>query len=150
MRKKKKSKHELAIESSQKKVERILRNAFGAKAKKVGWSVPGFKTANVIESAFIRRLGKERAEKFAHDMSDWSGDAGAILVLHLFPERFNREEVKALLLGFMVHVPDHIKAASIHFDLPPSEFADSFIERGNLRKKSTREKNSRTGTRSTS
>ncbi len=52
------------------------------------------------------------ADQIAFHLSDWSSDAAFVVALHLFPERFTPEEIKAAVDMFLVHVPSHVIAAA--------------------------------------
>jgi hypothetical protein len=41
-----------------------------------------------------------------------NSDAAFIMALHLFPERFTREEIEDGVQGFVIHVPNHVAEAA--------------------------------------
>lgn len=49
-------------------------------------------------------------------MTDWVYDAAFLLALHLHPEEFSNEEIKAGINCFLVHVPAHVIAAAHQTD----------------------------------
>ena len=53
----------------------------------------------------------ENAPEIAFHLSDWNWDAAFIVCLHLFPERFTAAEINAGIGLFLVHAPNHIRAA---------------------------------------
>lgn len=52
------------------------------------------------------------ADQIAFHLTDWNSDAAFIVALHLFPERFTREEIQAAVGSLLVHVPGHVVAAA--------------------------------------
>ena len=51
------------------------------------------------------------AHDIAFHMADWNSDAAFVVAVHLFPERFTPEEIAAGVGLFLVHAPNHIRAA---------------------------------------
>jgi hypothetical protein len=60
----------------------------------------------------------ERARDVAFHLSDWHADAAFIVALHLFPERFTREEIDEGVRDFLIHAPNHVAAAAALFGFP--------------------------------
>ena len=52
------------------------------------------------------------ADEVAFHLTDWNSDAAFLVALHLFPEKFTREEISAGINLFLVHVPAHVIAAA--------------------------------------
>lgn len=46
------------------------------------------------------------------NVADWQGDAAFLVALHLFPERFNPEEIEDGVRALLGHVPAHVIAAA--------------------------------------
>jgi hypothetical protein len=44
-------------------------------------------------------------------MTDWDADLEEIVTLHAQPEVFSDEEIRKVIIGFLVHVPNHVAAA---------------------------------------
>ena len=65
---------------------------------------------SVIASALADDFG-DKAEDIAFHMADWNSDAAFIVAVHLFPERFTKEEIAAGIGLFLAHAPNHIRAA---------------------------------------
>src|SRR5512140_2729274 len=63
-----------------------------------------------ITAAFARRMGRERAECVGFHLGDWAKDAAIVLALHLFPEKFGREEIRAVTDNVAAHLPYHCAA----------------------------------------
>ncbi len=71
---------------------------------------------NEAALAMIEALKKEFSEKIAHDiafhLADWNSESAFILAMHLFPERFTKEQICSGIEKFLVHAPNHITAAA--------------------------------------
>ena len=65
---------------------------------------------SVLASALAEQYG-EKARDIAFHMCDWNSDAAFVVAAHLFPERFTPEELAAGVGLFLVHAPNHIRAA---------------------------------------
>ena len=63
---------------------------------------------DAITDALVDEYGWEKADAIAFHMSDWNSDAAFVVALHLFPERFSHDEIKAGIGMFMTHAPNHI------------------------------------------
>jgi hypothetical protein len=48
----------------------------------------------------------------AFHLSDWREDAAALLAISLAPDHFTPDEIDECLLGFLIHVPNHVLAAA--------------------------------------
>jgi hypothetical protein len=64
-----------------------------------------------IKSVFSEEYEPRTAFTLGMHLSDWNYDAAFIVALHLFPERFTDEEIKAGIGMFLCHAPNHIRAA---------------------------------------
>ena len=53
-----------------------------------------------------------RMDEIAFHLTDWNADAAFLVALHLFPERFTKEEIQEGVLAFLIHAPNHIVAAA--------------------------------------
>ena len=53
---------------------------------------------------------RENADEIAFHISDWNAEAAFIVALHLFPERFSPEEIRAEIDWIAEHVPRHLIA----------------------------------------
>ena len=72
-----------------------------------------------VEEPFLSRIREAFAElpaqaayDLAFHLSDWKADAAFLFALHLAPERFSKEEVKAGITQFLIHAPNHVAAAA--------------------------------------
>jgi hypothetical protein len=134
----KKSKYENA--PSERKAERLLKRAFGDRAKRLGWGTPGLVAMAAIETAFKRDLGLKDAHELAFHMSDWGRDAAKLLLLHLYPEKFSKLEIDEIVRGFVIHVPNHLAAACAVLNTPAQDVWGIIAKRGTAKK--TRKKGS--------
>jgi hypothetical protein len=94
------------------KAKAILADAFPNHADRLDSHVSESDTRNAIKTALSESHGKELAAEIAFHMSDWSGDAAFILALHLFPERFTKEEIQQGIDAYLIHVPNHVAEAA--------------------------------------
>ncbi len=93
------------------KVAAVFGDAFGDRAKRLDGSVLATAAMDAITAALVDDHGVDKANDIALHMADWNSDAAFIVALHLFPERFTREEIDAGLSMFLCHAPNHIRAA---------------------------------------
>jgi hypothetical protein len=103
------------------KVNKIFTELVGDKAKEL--DDVAHSTREVIESVLKKKWGKNKAEDIAFHLCDWNYDAAFLVALHLYPERFTKEEIKAGIDLFIVHAPNHIGAAAFLLENP---IMDSF------------------------
>jgi hypothetical protein len=93
------------------KVSAIFRELAGSRERELDGSVESIQTKKAIAAALAQSYNADTAGKVALHMSDWNSDAAFIVALHLFPERFTPEEIKAGIGLFLVHAPNHIREA---------------------------------------
>jgi hypothetical protein len=95
------------------RVQRKVAETFGQLRGADMRSIDPTKSANVdkLAKALARTYGK-RTRDVAFHLLDWSSDAAFLVAWMLYPNRFNREEVKAGVTAFLVHAPNHIAAAA--------------------------------------
>ncbi len=76
--------------------------------------------AEAVTTALLREsdFTEEQARDIGFHLADWPQEAAFIVALHLCPERFTPEEVEDGVLGFLVHVPNHVAAAAALFGSP--------------------------------
>jgi hypothetical protein len=92
------------------KVAAIFAELVGDRAKRLDGSVIAEPAMSTIGSALADVYGENAAE-IAFHIADWNSDAAFIVAVHLFPERFTPEEIAAGIGLFLVHAPNHIRAA---------------------------------------
>lgn len=97
-----------SIETFRQKAMTILTELAGERAPKL--RVNG--AHDVIAGALKHEFGLERADDVAFHLSDWAEDAAFLIALHLFPERFDVDEIRAGVMAFLIHAPNHINAAA--------------------------------------
>lgn len=93
------------------KVLAIFREGFGDLANRLDGSVMATPAMDAITGTLMNDYGVDRANDIALHMADWNWDAAFIVALHLFPERFTKEEIDAGLGMFLCHAPNHIREA---------------------------------------
>lgn len=109
------------------KVQRIFRRAFGDRVKRLQVFESFFAAADVIESAYRRRLRKAVADELSFHFSDWREDAAFVVAFHLFPEKFTPAEIRDGIERFACHAPYHVNgvAESLGYETKaPSECDD--------------------------
>src|SRR3990172_7343707 len=77
-----------------------------------------------IEKSIIEEgeFSDEEAHDIAFHMTDWLHDLERYYAFCQEPERFSSEQVDKLLIDFLVHVPNHLAAASKLFcDIPVTD-----------------------------
>jgi hypothetical protein len=77
-----------------------------------------------IRSAAVSEaeLPESVANDFAHHMTDWLGDLEAYYAFCAAPHSLSNEAVSKLLIQFLVHVPNHIAAASkLYMGIPVTD-----------------------------
>jgi hypothetical protein len=99
-----------AIESVRRKVSAIFAELVGERANRLDGSVIAEPAMSALARALAEEYG-ERANDIAFHMADWNSDAAFVVAVHLFPERFTSEEIAAGVGLFLVHAPNHIRAA---------------------------------------
>jgi hypothetical protein len=99
-----------AFEMVRKKVAAIFAEVVGDRAKRLDGSTVAQPAMSVMERALVNEYG-EKAHDIAFHMADWNSDAAFVVAVHLFPERFTPEEIDAGISLFLVHAPNHIRAA---------------------------------------
>jgi hypothetical protein len=100
-----------AIESVDQKVLAIFAELVGERAKRLDGKVIAEPAMSTIAAAFRENYGEKKAADIGFHMADWNSDAAFVVAVHLFPERFTPEEIEAGVGMFLVHAPNHIRAA---------------------------------------
>ena len=94
------------------KIQAIFSEIAGAdRAKRLRGDVPSPVMAQ-IALALSSDHQPEVAGEIGFHLGDWNGDAGFLVALHLFPERFTPEEIDEGVRSFLLHVPAHVIAAA--------------------------------------
>src|SRR2546423_211814 len=99
-------------DSVRKKVEAIFTELVGDRELRLRGPLPAGIVHTAITSALSVDIQNEVADEVAFHIVDWNCDAGFIVALHLFPERFTPEEIEAGIGLFLAHAPAHIIAAA--------------------------------------
>jgi len=98
------------LDSVRDKVNAIFGELAGERVKRLDGSVMAEPAMSVMARALEEPYG-DRAKKVAFHVCDWNCDAAFVVAMHLFPERFTPEEIEAGVGLFLVHAPNHIRAA---------------------------------------
>ena len=105
-----------AHDSVRKKVDAIFTELGGDRNRRLDASTLPAGVTSTITSALSGPDASEEqilhADQIAFHLTDWNSDAAFIVALHLFPERFTREEIQAGVDLFLCHVPSHVIAAA--------------------------------------
>lgn len=98
------------------KVAVIFRELAGERASAVDGSRFPANVTSTITAAIMGDDADEakilHADEIAFHLTDWSAEAAFLVALHLFPERFTKEEIEEGVLAFLIHAPNHIVAAA--------------------------------------
>ena len=97
------------------KVATIFSELAGKRANLPSQGLPMIQTMlPVLTSEF----SAETAYDIGFHLSDWIEDAAFLVALHLFPERFTREEIDSGIRGALYHIPNHTAAAAALYGVP--------------------------------
>ena len=99
-----------AIDTVGQKVAAIFAELVAERAKRLDGSVIAEPAMSTIASALAEEYG-DKAHDIAFHMADWNFDAAFVVAVHLFPERFTPDEIAAGVRQFLIHAPNHIRAA---------------------------------------
>jgi hypothetical protein len=75
-------------------------------------------TRLVIAEALEKEFPEKTAKDIAFHLADWNSEAAFIVAMHLFPERFTKEQIRSGVGKFIVHAPNHVAAAAKLADQP--------------------------------
>jgi len=75
-----------------------------------------------IAAAFAASMGDQAiANEIAFHMTDWDHDVDDLIKLYEQPEALNDDEILKLVIGFLIHVPNHVAAAKKLAGVGPME-----------------------------
>ena len=103
------------------KAKAILAEAFPGRVDRLDPDKKATGAMDAIQAALTEAFGTDKAADIAFHMSDWNSDAAFILALHLFPERFTKEEIEDGVRDFLIHAPNHIAEAAQLIGFPVSD-----------------------------
>lgn len=101
-----------AHDSVREKVSAIFTELAGNQSRQLDGFNNSEKVRTAIASAFRAHYSEVTAQEIAFHLSDWNHDAAFLVALHLFPERFTNEEIRAGVGPLLAHVPDHVVTAA--------------------------------------
>jgi hypothetical protein len=84
----------------------------GERARQLEGSIPARKINDLLAAALSDKYSIEVADQIGFHLVDWNSDAAFLVAVHLFPERFTPEEIRAGVDLFLVHVPAHVMEAA--------------------------------------
>jgi len=103
------------LDSATRKTRTIFVRTFGSRAAPLFKGVSTQKMMETISVAFARRMSREKAADVGFHIGDWAHDAALVLALHMFPERFTREEIRQVTDFVAAGMPYHSAALATHF-----------------------------------
>jgi hypothetical protein len=98
-----------------KKAMAIFKKAFGERAAHLFTGASTIQMGHTITAAFARHVRREKAQDIGFHLGDWAHDAALILALHMFPEKFSREEIRRVTDFVAAGLPYHAAALATHF-----------------------------------
>ncbi|MEP0848301.1 MAG: hypothetical protein HRF50_15945 [Phycisphaerae bacterium] len=96
----------------QAKVLDIFRELAGDRARRLAGDRHDSEINDKVAEAMASECDAKVASDIGFHLTDWNSDAAFLVALHLFPERFAPEEVKAGVMNLVVHAPNHLAAAA--------------------------------------
>lgn len=93
------------------KVSELFVELAGDRADQLDSAAIARNSIAALSTALSPDYGAGTAAKVAMHLADWNADAAFLVALHLFPERFTAEEIRAGVGHFLVHAPNHIREA---------------------------------------
>ena len=103
----------------EQKVKAIFRELVGERTDRLFVPIPP--ATEDIARTVATDFRDDTARDIAFHLSDWSSDAAFLLAVHLFPERFTREEIGAGVSMFLLHAPNHVAAAAKLYGHPVAD-----------------------------
>jgi hypothetical protein len=101
-----------AHDSVREKVSAIFTELAGSRARQLDGFTDSESVRSVIVGALRGHYPEAAASEIAFHLNDWNYDAAFLVALHLFPERFTPEEIRAAIGPLLAHVPDHVAMAA--------------------------------------
>jgi hypothetical protein len=98
-----------------RKTRAIFVKAFGSRAALLFKGVSTQTMMDTISAAFARHMSREKAADIGFHIGDWAHDAALVLALHMFPEKFTRDEIRRVTDFVAAGMPYHSAALATHF-----------------------------------
>ena len=98
------------IDTIRSKVVDVFRELAGDRANNL--DVPLAPSLGLFAEALSARHDAKTAHDIAFHLCDWAWDAAFLVAVHLFPEKFTKEEVEAGVSLLIIHAPNHLAAAA--------------------------------------
>ncbi|HLX64939.1 MAG TPA: hypothetical protein VKX17_26960 [Planctomycetota bacterium] len=105
-----------ALRTYKEKVAAIFTELAGERAKRLRGDKFPYEINHIITMALCEEEVSEKRyaefDEISFNLTDWSSDAAFLVALHLFPERFTAEEIRAGVHMFLTHAPHHVAEAA--------------------------------------
>jgi hypothetical protein len=98
------------LETVDEKVVQLFRELSGNRANAL--QTPEPPSVAVIVDALSVDHEPDVSRDIAFHLCDWAWDAAFLVALHLYPERFTRDEIEAGIGLLIIHAPNHLAAAA--------------------------------------
>jgi hypothetical protein len=99
-------------DSVRAKVSAIFKELAGDRERQLDGSILARKINDLLAAALSELHPIEIADQIAFHLVDWNSEAAFLVAVHLYPERFTPEEIRAGVNLFLVHVPAHVMEAA--------------------------------------
>lgn len=78
--------------------------------------------SRVLEEEDFDELNVTQRRDIAFHLTDWRSDLERLVALYQAPEKFSTDEASAILMGFLMHAPNHLAAAAkLMVDMPVTD-----------------------------
>jgi hypothetical protein len=99
-------------ESVREKVSAIFSKLTQERACNLEATISARKINEVLTAALSEKYPVEVADQIAFNLVDWNSSAAFLVALHLFPENFTPEEIRAGVDLLLIDVPSHMITAA--------------------------------------
>lgn len=94
------------------KVREIFHEMAGDRVATLAADKPAASINAVIREALMAEYDVTTSDEIGFHLVDWNAEAAFLVALHLFPERFTKEEIRDGIRALLIHAPAHIRAAA--------------------------------------
>jgi hypothetical protein len=99
------------LDSIERKLRQAFEPEFGSGVERICAGSYAKDVQTLIAGA-LREDFPDDAEDIAFHLSDWANSAAFMVLVHLKPEAFTKEELRIGVEQFLIHAPNHIAAAA--------------------------------------
>lgn len=103
------------LDKATRKTRAIFVRAFGSRAALLFKGASTQTMMDTVSAAFARHISREKAADIGFHIGDWAKDAALVLALHMFPEKFTRDEIRHVADFVAAGMPYHSAALATHF-----------------------------------